>query len=774
MQFDVFLVLDQLVAHLLPDVGGHVAQREHPFGGIHDEMETVELVEHGHVERRGGGAFFLVAPDMDVRTVLPPVGEAVDQPGIAVIGEYDGFVRGEEGNEFLLGKTMGMLLPRLQRHQVDHVDDPDPEVRREIFQDFDRGQRFKRGHVPAAGHHQIGLSFIVGGRPFPDSYSRRNMLDRGIHGEPLKGGLLAGDDDVDVVAALEAVIGDAEQGIGVGRQIDPDDVRFLVDDMIDEARVLMGEAVVVLPPDMGSEQIIEGSDRAPPRDFAACRLQPLRMLVEHRIDEMDEGFVAGKQSMPSGQQIAFQPALAGMLGKNFHHPAVRGKMVVVIAGFEHPGSGGSFQYRAKSVGGRLVGAEQPEIVDVLQHHVPEQIAHHPGCFRDDIPGFPDLHFVVPEIRHPEVLQQHAAVCLRVRTHAAIPFGGELLQFRSQFSVFVEKRLRPVGFHPGFEQFEMPGIFPQFRKRNLVASPEAFRLFSVHFFRTGPSFRRAQYDHGPHGPRIDAFFPGISLDFPDFGNHDVHRFRHFPVHVFGVLAFDEIGPVAVSLEKVFKLFVAYPGEQGRIGDLVAVEMEDRQHCAVALRIQEFVRMPGSRHRSRFRFAVAHHAAGDEFWVVEYCAIGMGNRIAELPAFMNRAGGLGRHMARDAAGKGELPEEALQPFSVFGDIGVEFAVAPLEIGVRNERRPAVPRSREIDHVEVEFFDRPVHVQIDEIEPRRRSPVAEQPGLDVIYGERDFEERIVIKIDLPDREVIRRAPVGVHFFHLVGCQRRHHSAS
>ena len=47
------------------------------------------------------------------------------------------------------------------------------------------------------------------------------------------------------------------QHIGIGREIDPYDLRLLVHDMIDETRVLMAETVVVLPPNMGSEKVIQ-------------------------------------------------------------------------------------------------------------------------------------------------------------------------------------------------------------------------------------------------------------------------------------------------------------------------------------------------------------------------------------------------------------------------------------------------------------------------------------------------------------------------------------
>src|SRR5579875_532781 len=57
---------------------------------VHHEVEAVEVVHHDHVEGRGGRAFLLVAADVD-RVVRPPtVGQAMDEPRIAVVGEDDG------------------------------------------------------------------------------------------------------------------------------------------------------------------------------------------------------------------------------------------------------------------------------------------------------------------------------------------------------------------------------------------------------------------------------------------------------------------------------------------------------------------------------------------------------------------------------------------------------------------------------------------------------------------------------------------------------------
>ena len=80
-------------------------------------------------------------------------------------------------------------------------------------------------------------------------------------------GVLAGDDHVDVVAAAQAVVGDRQQAVGVRRQVDPHDVGLLVDDVVEEAGVLVGEAVVVLLPDVRGEQVVQRRDLPAPREL---------------------------------------------------------------------------------------------------------------------------------------------------------------------------------------------------------------------------------------------------------------------------------------------------------------------------------------------------------------------------------------------------------------------------------------------------------------------------------------------------------------------------
>ncbi|MET3173199.1 UNVERIFIED_ORG: hypothetical protein ABIB52_001027 [Arthrobacter sp. UYCu721] len=59
------------------------------------QLEVVDPVEHGHVERRCGGSLLLVAAHVQAFLVGATVGQPVDQRGIAVVGEDDWFVGGD-------------------------------------------------------------------------------------------------------------------------------------------------------------------------------------------------------------------------------------------------------------------------------------------------------------------------------------------------------------------------------------------------------------------------------------------------------------------------------------------------------------------------------------------------------------------------------------------------------------------------------------------------------------------------------------------------------
>ena len=126
-----------------------------------------------------------------------------------------------------------------------------------------------------------------------------------------------------------------------------------------------------------------------------------------------------------------------------------------------------------------------------------------------------------------------------------------------------------------------------------------------------------------------------------GHQLVHRRRIGPPH--------HPRLVSVAAEELAKLLVPDARQHRRVGDLVAVQVEHRQHGAVARRVEELVRVPARRERPGLRLAVTDDADREEIGVVEDGAERMRERVAELATFVDRAGRLRRGVARDAAGE-----------------------------------------------------------------------------------------------------------------------------
>ena len=301
-------------------------------------------------------------------------------------------------------------------------------------------------------------------------------------------------------------------------------------------------------------------------------------------------------------------------------------------------------------------------------------------------------------------------------------------------------------------------FVHVAERHLVRAPIAFGFQAVNLFRAGPAFRADQHDHRPARPFRCALQPRAGLNRMDFVQRLIERGRHSQMHLFGLVAFDKNGGVAVADQQAFQLGARNARQHGRVGDLVAVQMQDRQHCAIARRIEKLVGMPGGCQRPGFRFAVAHHAAGDQVRRVEHRAKSVQQRITQLAAFVDRTRRFRRNVAGNAAGKGKLPEQAAHAFGVLRDIAIDLAVTAFQIGIGDQRRAAVAGAGDVDQVQVLLFDDPVEMRVNEVQARRGAPVAEQARLDVAPQQRFAQQRVVEQINLAHREVIGGAPVGV----------------
>ena len=145
-------------------------------------------------------------------------------------------------------------------------------------------------------------------------------------------------------------------------------------------------------------------------------------------------------------------------------------------------------------------------------------------------------------------------------------------------------------------------------------------------------------------------------------------------------------------------MADAGKERGIGDLEAVEVQDRQHRAVRDGVNELVAVPRGGERAGLGLAVADDAGGDQAGVIHHGAEGVRERIAQLAALVDGARRLGRDMARDAAGEGEALEELLHTLLIARDVGVDLRIAAVQPVLRDHGVAAVTGAGKVDHIEV----------------------------------------------------------------------------
>src|SRR5690606_41234905 len=98
-------------------------------------------------------------------------------------------------------------------------------------------------------------------------------------------------------------------------------------------------------------------------------------------------------------------------------------------------------------------------------------------------------------------------------------------------------------------------------------------------------------------------------------HAIERCSHFLVQYSRVVALYECRLIAVTTDEMLQFFVREAGEETRVGDLPAIQVQDGQHRAVRRRVEKLVRMPACGERSCFRLAVTDDAGNHEIRVVE---------------------------------------------------------------------------------------------------------------------------------------------------------------
>ena len=96
---------------------------------------------------------------------------------------------------------------------------------------------------------------------------------------------------------------------------------------------------------------------------------------------------------------------------------------------------------------------------------------------------------------------------------------------------------------------------------------------------------------------------------------IERTGKLLVDEFGIVAFDEIRRIALAFVEGRKFFVSGARLNRGTGNFVAVEMQNRQDCAVPRRIQELNSLPAAFERASFRLTIAHNTGHDQIGIIE---------------------------------------------------------------------------------------------------------------------------------------------------------------
>ena len=156
------------------------------------------------------------------------------------------------------------------------------------------------------------------------------------------------------------------------------------------------------------------------------------MLVEHRVDDVDERLVAVEQPVATGEEVALEPALALVLAEHRVEDASRRREELVVRlRARVPLTVGHFEDGAQEIREGLVGTEDPEVplLRVQGDDVAEEPAQHEGVLGVDRARRRHRHGMLAEVRHAQLAQQDAAVGVGIGAHAPVALGRQLGQAR---------------------------------------------------------------------------------------------------------------------------------------------------------------------------------------------------------------------------------------------------------------------------------------------------------------------------------------------------------
>src|SRR5258708_5928388 len=191
----------------------------------------------------------------------------------------------------------------------------------------------------------------------------------------------------------------------------------------------------------------------------------------------------------------------------------------------------------------------------------------------------------------------------------------------------------------------------------------------------------------------------------------------------MVTFYEDRLVTITCKQSEQFLVAHCAIDSRIGDFVAIQVQNGQYRTGFRRIKKFVAMPGGRGRAGLRLTVTDDTGYDQIKVVHGSAKSGCQGITQLSAFVNSSRNTRIQVAGESAGPGKAPHKFFNSNPVKRQLWIVFMERAFQIEVGQVSGSPVPWSRDQEHIDVIAHYQVIEVSIDHVDTRVGTPVPQQ---------------------------------------------------
>ena len=280
------------------------------------------------------------------------------------------------------------------------------------------------------------------------------------------------------------------------------------------------------------------------------------MLVDHRVDNVDERLVRVEYTMSPAQNISLKPAFNRVLDKDFHDTTCKREITAILIFLKvlaHPDLLASIVDRIELVRLCLVGAEDTECLLILRYDVPQELAEQRHAARLGSTGFCSVVSISAEIWHAKLVLQRPTIGNWICAHSPLPLRRKVFQLRQDLPI-LEQFLRLVAAHPLLQYLEVLRILQHIRDRDLMRPPEALKVVVIKLAWSSPALWRAEDNHRPSWSERLSRISRLLLVVADLCHACFECASHSLVHRFEVIALHEEWLPAVALEQAVQLVV----------------------------------------------------------------------------------------------------------------------------------------------------------------------------------------------------------------------------